>query len=161
GVGGMALTGAGLLLLPAVLQSPVTAPVLIDDASRAFTENLRFYYAASAGLALLLGAGYASLHGATARRAMFVACLLCAGYAGVSSQRLGTQWAQAWSAQSTAYLVLGAELGQHQFPSGCRIYLDAPQWTDAFRHHADTIVKAGAPVAAPVQACAIFAGALV
>lgn len=161
GARALALTGAGLLLLPAVLQSPVTGPVLSDDDSRAFTENLRFYYAAAAGLALLLAAGYASLQSPRVRLAMLAGCLFAAGHGGVLSYQLSAQWARQWRPSSDAYLALAADLGQHEFPAGCRIFLDAPDWTDAFRHHADTIVKAAAPTSATVQSCAIFAGAQV
>jgi len=161
GARALALTGAGLLLLPAALQWPVTAPVLSDDGSRAFMENLRFYYAAAAGLALLLAAGYASLQAPRARLLMLSGCLIGAGYGAVLSYQLSARWARAWKSSSDAYLTLATDLGQRSFPAGCRIFLDAPTWTDAFRHHVDTIVKAGAPLAAPVQSCAIFAGAQV
>jgi len=161
GARALALTGAGLLLLPAALQWPVTAPVLSDDGSRAFTENLRFYYAAAAGLALLLAAGYASVQSQRVRPAILAGCLFAAGYGGVLSYQLSARWAGQWRPSSDAYLALAADLGQRQFPAGCRIFLDAPDWTDAFRHHVDTIVKAAAPTTASVQSCAIFAGAQV
>jgi len=154
----LALTGIGLLVIPAALQWPVTAPVLSDDGSRAFTENLRFYYAAAAGLALALAAGYAALQSQRARLLMLSGCLMAAGYAAIVSYQLSRHWAQAWRSSSDAYLTLAADLGRRQFPAGCRIFLDAPDWTDAFRHHADTIVKAAAPATASVQSCAIFAG---
>ena len=155
------VTGAGLLVLPAALQSPVTAPVLVHDESTAFTENLRFYYMACAGLALLLAAGYATTRSVVLRWGMCGALLVSAAYGAILSHQLGAKWANDWRAPSDAYLTLGAELGQRPFPIGCRIFLDTPEWTDAFRHHADTIVKAVAPVSAPVQACAIFSGAQV
>jgi hypothetical protein len=79
----------------------------------------------------------------------------------VLAQQVSAQWAQAWHASSDANLVLGAELGSRQFPRGCRIYLDAPDWQDGLRGHADTIVKAAAAADASLQACAIFAGAQV
>jgi hypothetical protein len=154
----LALTGIGLLVLPAALQWPVTAPVLSDDGSRAFTENLRFYYAAAAGLALAVAGGYASLQAQRARVLMLSGCVIAAGYAAVLSYQLSMRWANAWRSASDAYLALAADLGQRQFPPGCRIFLDAPGWTDAFRHHVDTIVKAAAPTSASVQSCAIFAG---
>jgi len=154
----LALLGAGLLLLPAVLQWPVTAPVLSHDESRAFVVNLRFYYAATAGLALLLAAGYAALPRGVARAGMFTAGLLSAVGAAALSYRLSDQWAQDLSGSSQAYLALGADLGARPFPAGCRIHLDTPAWNGSFRHHADTIIKAAAPVDAPVQSCAIFSG---
>lgn len=157
----LAVIGAGLLLLPAALQSPVTALVLTQDGSTASTENLRFYYMAGAGLALLIAAGYAALPSARERLAAFVVVMLCAGYGALTSHRLGTKWAEDWRAPSDAYLTLGDELGRQTFPAGCRIWLDTPVWSDAFRHHADTIVKGAAPVTAPVQTCAIFSGAQV
>jgi hypothetical protein len=154
----LALIGTGLLLVPAILQWPVTAPVLIHDESRAFTVNLRFYYAATAGLALLIAAGYAALPTAIGRAAMLSAGLLTAICAGALSYRLGSHWANELRGPSQAYLALGTELAGRQFPSGCRIYLETPAWTGSFRHHADTIVKAIAPPDASVQACAIFSG---
>ena len=154
----LALIGAGLLLLPAVLQWPVTAAVLIHDDSRAFVVNLRFYYAATAGLALLLAAGYAALPRGVAQAGMFAAGLLTAICAGAFSYRLSGQWAQDLRGPSQAYLALGADLGARPFPAGCRIHLDTPAWSGSFRHHADTIIKATAPVDAPVQSCAIFSG---
>jgi hypothetical protein len=152
------LIGAGLLLLPAALQWPVTAPILIDDGSRAFTENLRFYYAASAGLALLLAAGYAMLATTRARWPTLAVCLACAAFGSALSYQLTAAWARAWRQSSDAYLTLAGELGQKPFPAGCRIYVDAPAWNENIRHHVDTIIKAGAPVNAPVQSCAVFAG---
>jgi hypothetical protein len=140
------------------LQWPVTAAVLSHDESRAFVVNLRFYYLATAGLALLIAAGYAALPDAFAGAGMLTAGVLAATCAGVSSHRLSSQWATDLRGPSQAYLALGTELGDHPFPSGCRIYLETPVLDDSFRHHADTIIKAVAPPHAAVQACAIFAG---
>ena len=157
----LAWTGCGLLLFPAMLQWPVTSQVLIDEGSRAFTENLRFYYAASAGAALLLAAGYSQLQARNLRIGMWLGCILWAGFAFHVSRALTTRWAHAWRPLSDAYLTLGGELEHKSFPPGCRIYLDAPEWPDAFRNYADNIVKSRAAPDAPLQGCAIFAGELV
>jgi hypothetical protein len=149
--------GVGLLVLPAILQWPVTSLVLPDDGSRAFMVNLRFYYAAGAGFALVLAAGYATLR-KPARSLLLAAYLVCASGACIVAQQVSARWAQDWAQQSDAYLVLGAQLGEREFPPGCRIYLDAPAWPEIFSVHADTIVKAVAAPNASVQACAIFAG---
>lgn len=150
--------GLGCLLLPALVQWPVTAEVLTNAGSRAFTENLRFYYAASAGLALLLAIGFAQLRSRFGKATMAASCLLWSVFAFAQSHAVSAHWAQQWGKLSNAYLRLGTELGQRSFPPGCRIYLDVPAWPDVFRAYADNIVKARAGVNASLQACAIFAG---
>jgi len=155
---GSALAGCGaaLLALPSLMQWPITALTLTHDDGFAFTENLRFYYLASAGLALLAGAACAN---ARAWRVSAVAACAVLTLCGLTQTHgLIQRWAHTWRPQSNAVQRLGDELSARDFPRDCRIALEAPDWP-AFAPHADTIVKAIAAPDAPVQSCAVFAGA--
>ncbi len=157
----LVIISVGLLVLPALVQWPVTQYALSSDENLAFLENLRFYYFAAAGLALLVAAGYARLRTGWARILMTGVCafaLVC----GIGlSRRVSAQWASSWRPASRVGLALGRDLSARAFPDGCRIYLESEKWPFAFQKHVDTIVKAVADPAASVQGCAIFAGALV
>ena len=151
-----ALAGCGAVLLaaPSLLQWPITALTLTHD-DFAFTENLRFYYLASAGFALLAGAACASAR--AWRVSAVAACAILALCGLTQTHRLIQRWAHTWRPESKAAQRLGDELSTRDFPPGCRIALETRDWP-AFAPHADTIVKAVAAPDAPVQACVVFAG---
>lgn len=154
----LVVTGLGFLLLPALVQWPITYLVLVDDRSTAFAENLRFYYFAGAGFALLVSTAYATGPSQVLRASTWLVVVLACAAGFWLSHRLAMDWRQRWRASSEAALRLGTALAARDFPPGCRIGLAAADAAPIFRQHADTIVKAVAATTASVQNCVIFAG---
>jgi hypothetical protein len=154
----LAIVGATLLVVPAILQWPVTQLVLGSTAALAFTANLRFYYVAVGGLALLWSAGYAGLQATRSRWLLLAATLALAVQWFATANVVATAWANDTRAFSPRYLALSRDLGTISFPAGCRIELHAPDFPPDFAHFADVIIKGGAPRGASVMGCVIFAG---
>ncbi|MEP6485149.1 MAG: hypothetical protein ABJB01_11935 [Rudaea sp.] len=151
----------GLIVLPAFIQWPVTQYALVRDENLAYLVNLRFYYFAAAGIALLVAAGYARLKSNRTRAAFATVCVVAIVCGLGISHGVGKQWARSWRPGSHEALTLGAELNARRFPPQCRIYLDSEQWPPAFQPHVDSIVKSVADPDASIQGCAIFAGSVV
>lgn len=155
----LALVGSVLLVVPALVQWPVTQLVLGSDASLAFITNLRFYYVAMGGLALLWAAGHAGLHGHRWQWLLTIASFALAVQGFVMARDIARDWSRDTHAISARYVALGKALGARSFSPGCRIELHAPHFPLDFAHFADVLVKATAPVGASVLGCAVFAGA--
>ena len=152
----LALVGAALVFAPAFLQWPITEGILGGTTASTFTTNLRFYYFAVAGLALLWSAGHAGL-GSTRARFLLMAVSLALGAQWLATARLNARaWARETRASSAQYLALGHALAQLSFAPGCRIQLYAPDFPSQFNQFADTIVKGSAPSGASVFGCSVF-----
>lgn len=154
----LAWVGATLLAVPPLLQWPVTKLALSDVAGLGLTINLRFYYLAFAGCALLWSAGLAGLRGTRSQwMSLAVSLALCAqGF--LVAHRIARDWANETRAPTVAYLAMGQALGSRSFEPGCRIVLQAPDFRPEFPYYADVVVKGTAPRGSSVLDCAVFAG---
>jgi hypothetical protein len=149
--------GAALLVLsPALLQWPVTSLVLTDPEAFRHVVNLRFYYSAGAGLAVLMACGLAVR--SPRLRPIAIAAVVLAGVLLASgSSRLVRSWADHSRANSAgAMAVARSALEATGFEPGCRLILERPTWPPGFPQYADAMVKAAAPRGHPVLGCALF-----
>src|SRR5690606_1780663 len=135
---------------------PITHLVFADAGARLFIENLRFFYLATAALAMAM----AVLVDHCPRRArapvaliVVLAVLLPAGWA---SQRMTADWARHSGPGSTLILELVRPLAGADYPRGCVIVLAREHWPTAFPTFADAIVKYAAAPGASVLGCAVF-----
>ncbi|MEO8673825.1 MAG: hypothetical protein ABI411_21150 [Tahibacter sp.] len=151
------VTGGGLLLLPCLLQWPIVALALTDEAGL-ISLNLRFYYLATAGLALLAAASVSGLRSRRVGSAIGMLLLALLGSLLLRTRDVAAHWTERYAAASTVHQRLAEQIGTHVFPPGCLIEIDAPSLDDDFRTHVDTIIKAGAPRGASIMGCVIFAG---
>lgn len=151
------LCQAGLfLLLPPLLQWPITHLVFADAGARVFTENLRFFYLATAALGMLLAV--AADRPARRRRqtATVLAALLVLLPAGWGAQRLVQAWVRSTGHTSAQILALARPVARESYPDGCLVQLEREDWPTAFPTFADAIVKFAAPRGASVLGCAVF-----
>jgi hypothetical protein len=153
----LALCAAALIFAAPWLQWPITRLALGDVAGFDVPVNLRFYYLAAAGVALLLGACIAATRGMPRIASISLIVLICTAGA-VHSHLLSRLWTRDFSANSERHLQLSRDLAAHDWPTGCRIVLDAPTFDDDFRTHADIIAKSAAAPGATLMQCAVFAG---
>lgn len=154
----LACAGATLLVVPAFLQWPVTKLALSDVAGLGLTINLRFYYLAFAGCALLWSAGIAGLRGTRSQWLLLAVSLPLAAQGFVLAHRIARDWANETRAPTAAYLAMGKALGSRSFEPGCRIVLQASEFRPEFVYYADVVVKATVPRGSSVLDCAVFAG---
>lgn len=152
----LACVGAALFVVPALLQWPVTRLALGEAAGLGLTINLRFYYLAFAGCALLWPAAIAGLRGLHSQWLLLAASLALALQGFLVAQRIARDWANETRAPTTAYLAMGEALGSRPFEPGCRIALRTSGFPPEFVYYADVIVKAVAPPGAGVLDCAVF-----
>lgn len=157
GVSILAVSGALLVVVPSVIQWPVTSLVLPHDEALAFVVNLRFYHLAMAGLALLLSAAMLGLH-SPPFRVVFAALLLplCVGGV-VLTRSTAHAWATVWAPPVAAYQSLASALDTRTYPSACRIRLDVRALPSPAVAHIDTIVKAGVPRHSSILHCSVTA----
>ena len=153
----LALCGAALVFATPWLQWPITRLALGDVPGFDAPVNLRFYYLAAAGVALLLGACVAVMRDLPRIASIGLAALVCAAGA-IHGHEQSRLWTQDFSINSGRHLQLSRDLAARDWPAGCRILLDAPGFDDDFRTHADIIAKAAAPRNAALMHCAVFAG---
>jgi hypothetical protein len=153
----LALCGAALIFATPWLQWPVTRLALGDIPGFDAPVNLRFYYLAAAGVALLLGACVAASRGLPRIASIGLTALVCAAGA-VHGHFQSRLWTQDFSANGERHLQLSRDLAARDWPAGCRIVLDAPGFEDDFRTHVDIIAKAAAVRNASLMQCAVFAG---
>ena len=153
----LALCGAALIFATPWLQWPITRLALADVPGFDAPVNLRFYYLAAAGVALLLGACVAASRDAARLASIGLIALLCIAGT-IHSYFLSALWTQDFSANSERHLQLSRDLAARDWPDGCRIVLDAPSFNDDFRTHADIIAKGAAARGATLMHCAVFAG---
>lgn len=151
----LAMAGC-LLLLPPLLQWPITHLVFADPGARLFTENLRFFYLASAALAMLLAVVIDRPERRFRTVAAWLAVLVLVLPATVSSQRMSRDWALATGPTSELILQLARPVAAPEYPNGCTIVLSREHWPTAFPTFADAIVKYAAEPGASVLDCAVF-----
>lgn len=151
----LAIAGC-LLLLPPLLQWPITHLVFADAGARLFTENLRFFYLASAALAMLLAVVIDRRERRSRTAAVSLVVLALIVPAGVVSQRMTRDWAAATGPTSDLILELARPVAAPEYPRGCSILLSREQWPTAFPIFADAIVKYAAEPGASVLDCAVF-----
>lgn len=143
----VAAVGALLLLLPALVQSPITALVLGDPSAPMALVNLRFYAIATLGFAVLAGCAWPQ--SGTAPRVAAVAVLLgVLGAWAATSHRNAEQWAAETRTMRFDAPAVAASLVSRApppsapclvdvrgvpLPPGVRPYFDAmlrPHWPD-------------------------------
>lgn len=147
---------AVLAMLPPLLQWPITHLVFADAGARLFTENLRFFYLATAALAMLLAVVIDSCPRRLRPRAALVAALALLVPAGLAGQRLTAGWATVTGPASAQALHLVRQVAVGDYPRGCTIVLEREHWPTAFPTFADAIVKFAAARGASVVDCAVF-----
>ncbi|MBO9665146.1 hypothetical protein [Dokdonella sp.] len=152
----LACVGAVMFVVPALLQWPVTRLALSDAAGLGLTINLRFYYLAFAGCALLWAAAIAGLRGLRSQWLLLAASLALALQGFAVAHRVARDWANETRAPTAAYLAMGEALGSRSFEPGCRIVLQTSGFPPEFVYYADVIVKAVAPRDSRVLDCAVF-----
>jgi len=154
---GSLVFGAGLLvLLPPLLQWPVTSFVLTDPEAVRQVVNLRFFYSACAGVSVLIACALA-VRGRQLRPVLVAAVALAGLLLAGSSHRLARSWAVQSAAHSVAALAIAQTvLATARFEPGCRIVLDRPDWPPGFVEYADVMVKSAAPRGHPALGCALF-----
>jgi hypothetical protein len=154
-IGPLVLGAVLLVVLPPLLQWPVTYHVLTDPEAVRHVVNLRFFHIACAGLSVLVACAL-TVRGwglqATALAVVALVGLLAAG----SSGRLVRDWSAHSAANSGAALALAdSVLKLGRFAPGCRVLLERTEWPPGFVEYADLIVKSAAPRGHPVLACAL------
>lgn len=152
----LAIAGAVLMGVPPLLQWPVTSFVLAGREGLAFPTNLRFYYLAMAGVALLWGAGFAGLRHLRLRWPLLAGTAALAVHGFATAHSIADSWARQ-TRQDSRHLAIGAALGQRDFSPGCVIRLHVADPAPLFNSYADAIVKAAAPRGADVLGCVVFA----
>ncbi len=158
GVSKLALSGALLVLVPSVIQWPVTSLVLPHDESLAFVVNLRFYHLAMAGLALLLAAAMLGVNDQRTNVAFAAALLLPLCVGGVMLTRSTAHaWATVWAPPVAAYQTLASALDARRYPPACHISLDVSALPSVAIAHIDTIVKAGVARGSSILHCSVSA----
>lgn len=150
------LVGAVLLvLLPPLLQWPVTYHVLTDPEAVRHVVNLRFFHIACAGLSVLIACAL-TVRGRHLQAVVLVTVVLAGLLAAGSSSRLLRSWTAHSAASSGAALELaGTALERGRFEPGCRVLLERSHWPPGFVEYADLIVKSAAPRGHPVLGCAL------
>lgn len=151
----LAIAGT-LLLLPPLLQWPITHLVFADAGARLFFENLRFFYLATAALAMALAVVIDQCPRRYRMLASLVAVLAVLLPAGWASQRMTVDWARHSGPTSSLILELVRPLADADYPRGCVIVLAREHWPTAFPTFADAIVKYAAAPGASVLGCAVF-----
>ncbi|MEO7199703.1 MAG: hypothetical protein ABIY56_05750 [Dokdonella sp.] len=154
----LAITGAALLLSPALVQWPITAQVLVQPESLHYTVNLRFFHLAMAGLAVLIAASWLALPERSVRIVFSLALLVLGGSWFAAARDNAHDWRVSTAASTRQYLMLGHELGQRAFPARCRIHLHGDQLPPQFAPFADVIAKTNAAPGASLLGCTVQAG---
>jgi hypothetical protein len=157
---GPLVVGAGLLvLLPPLLQWPVTNFVLTDPEAVRQVVNLRFFYSACAGLSVLIACAL-TVRGRRLRQFLVATVVLAGLLLASSSSRLVRTWAIHSAAHSDAARAIAQTvLAVGRFEPGCRIVLDRTDWPPGFVEYADVMVKSVAPRGHPALGCALFTAA--
>lgn len=145
-----------LLVLPPLLQWPITHLVFADAGARLFTENLRFFYLATAALAMLLALALDFLQPRVRARSVVASLLLVALPASVGALAQTRIWASSTGPTSAQILSLAAPVAARSYPDRCVIVLERRLWPTAFPTFADAIVKVAAKRDASVLDCAVF-----
>lgn len=154
------LVGLVFLMLPPLLQWPITHAVLPDGAAAAHTANLRFYYLPVAGLAILMSGAWFGPAPARNPRVVLSATMAWALLAMVASWQLAHAW-RAGSADNDREVraVAGSVLAGSYTP-GCSVLLRRDHWPGGFVEYADVMVKSIAQRGDPVLGCAFFTTAM-
>ena len=155
----LAAAGAGLALLPGLVQAPVTGLVLLEPVALENPANARFYYLALAGFAALLAAGLPGHRvGVRAAAVAFAACLgIALAWLPIARDR-----ADGWVAISAGTLREVAEAAARtarnlDLQPGCTLYfLDTADSTTEFGGFSDVATKALLPRTAPALRCAVL-----
>lgn len=145
-----------LLALPPLLQWPITHLVFADAGARLFIENLRFFYLATAALAMLLALALDALPARLRPRTVGAVLLLVALPAAIAARAQTRDWASTTGPVSARILALAAPVAARSYPQGCVIVLEHGHWPTAFPTFADAIVKFAAARDASVLDCAVF-----
>lgn len=150
------LTGMILLLGPALVQWPITHFVLTQADATSHLVNLRFYYLASSGLAIVIAAAAAGFDVRALRIGAYAIPALALAMSVPLSQRIIAGWVARTGESSRMALALATPVAAGQYPAGCRIVLEDSATRAGYVHYADAIVKAAAPRGASVLNCAVF-----
>jgi hypothetical protein len=154
-IGSLVVGAALLVLLPPLLQWPVTYHVLTDPEAIRHVVNLRFFHIACAGLSVLVACAL-TVRGRGLQAIALATIVLIGLLAAGSSNRLVRDWAGHSAANSGAALALAdSVLDLGRFEPGCRILLERPQWPPGFVEYTDLIVKSAAPRHHPALGCAL------
>lgn len=150
--------GLVLLAAPSVLQAPIVRVAMASDAGLV-PMNLRFYYLAAAGIALIATGIWLAYRHRAARIVLLVLLgvpLLPVGL--TLSRDVAAAWTATYATDGARITRMASALAQHEFTPGCRIELAMPDYSDDVRTHIDLMAKGVAPRGSSLLGCAVFAG---
>jgi hypothetical protein len=163
---GSVVAALAMLLVPALLQAPITRLALAGETPFGSLTNARFYYLALAGFAWLCTLalpGQRRGGHAVARGIAVLACLGLAVLWGMRSHRLAHDWRQLTAASDVQLAVTEAVATTRQAargPGPCNVVLfGAAIASPDLVHFADSVVKAQLAPGEPALQCIVWGDA--
>ncbi len=148
--------GALLVVLPAILQWPITRLVLPNEVAQDMVINLRFYYVSSVGMALLVAAACSSRTALLRWPAIGIAAVIIV-MSLPRDRELALQWTQYSDEASRQTMAIANDVVTRRgCPEGHRVILERADWPPYFVQYADAAIKAVAPRGSSWTSCPVF-----
>ncbi|GAB3738813.1 hypothetical protein GCM10028794_21920 [Silanimonas algicola] len=159
---GLVAAALVLVMLPAGLQSPITALVLPQDGADAFLVNLRFFATATVGLVVLAALGLDRPDAAPFRHAAFATGLVLVAASAFSAHHQASRWQAETAAMAAPMAVAGrlpAGLADQAGPA-CVLDVQGTGLAPGLAPYLDSAVRARAPRGHPPRCLVTADGVL-